>query len=51
MPDQIRRIAAQDVSNAVRDLFLQANSVIGKDVAERLDAAIANEKDPLARGD
>ncbi len=50
MADQIRRIDAKDVSNAVRDLFLKANSVIGDDVAKRLDSAIATERDPLARG-
>lgn len=50
MADQIRRIDAKDVSNAVRDLFLKANSVIGDDVANRLDSAIATERDPLARG-
>ena len=50
MADQIRRIDAKDVSNAVRDLFLKANSVIGDDVAKRLDSAIATERDPIARG-
>lgn len=50
MADQIRRIDAKDVSNAVRDLFLKANSVIGDDVTKRLDSAIATERDPLARG-
>ncbi len=50
MADQIRRIDAKDVSNAVRDLFLKANSVIGDDVAKRLESAIATERDPLARG-
>ena len=50
MADQIRRIDAKDVSNAVRDLFLKANSEIGDDVAKRLDSAIATERDPLARG-
>jgi len=50
MADQIRRIDANAVASAVRDLFLHANSVIGEDVKQRLDAAIESEGDPLARG-
>ncbi len=50
MQDQIRRIEARAVSDAVRDLFLSANSVIGEDVLERLDGAIKCERSELARG-
>lgn len=50
MEDKIRRIGASDVTNAVRDLFLHANSVIGEDVKMCLDRAICAEKNDLARG-
>ena len=50
MADQIRRIGADEVSAAVRDLFLSANSVAGEDVIDALDRAIGCERDPLARG-
>ena len=50
MEDRIRRINADDVSRAVRDLFLQANSVIGEDVKACLDCAIKAEQNELARG-
>jgi len=50
MSDQIRRIPACDVSRAVRDLFLLANSVIGPDVIQRIDSSIAGERSALARG-
>lgn len=50
MADRIRRINAEDVSNAVRDLFLKANSEIGEDVRERLAYAIKAERSELARG-
>ena len=50
MADSIRRIGANEVSDAVRDLFLRANCVIGEDVKEKLENAIAEEKNPLARG-
>ena len=50
MQDQIRRIPASFVTDAVRDLFLRANSVIGEDVKTCLDCAICKEKNELARG-
>ena len=50
MADQIRRIGAIDVANAVRDLFLFANSVAGEDVTDALETALRRESDPLARG-
>ena len=50
MADQIRRIDAETVSDAVRDLFLRANSVIGEDVLTKLDRAICKESNALARG-
>lgn len=50
MADQIRRIGAIDVANAVRDLFLSANSVAGEDVTDALETALRRESDPLARG-
>lgn len=50
MAEQIRRIGADEVSDAVRDLFLRANSVAGEDVIDALDCAIGCERDPLARG-
>ena len=50
MADQIRRIGAIDVANAVRDLFLFANSVAGEDVTDALENALRRESDPLARG-
>ena len=50
MEDRIRRIDAKDVSDAVRDLFLRANSVIGEDVRACLDCAIKTERSELARG-
>ena len=50
MADQIRRIEARAVSDAVRDLFLSANSMIGEDVLARLDRAIECERNDLARG-
>ena len=50
MADQIRRIGADEVSAAVRDLFLSANSVAGEDVIDALDRAIGCERDLLARG-
>ena len=50
MADRIRRINSEDVSNAVRDLFLKANSEIGEDVRERLAYAIKAERSELARG-
>ncbi|MBR4335338.1 MAG: fumarate hydratase [Clostridia bacterium] len=46
----MRRIGADEVSAAVRDLFLSANSVAGEDVIDALDRAIGCERDPLARG-
>ena len=50
MADAIRRIGADEVSSAVRDLFLSANSVAGEDLQSVLDHAIGKESDPLARG-
>lgn len=50
MADQIRRIEARVVSDAVRDLFLSANSVVGEDVLTSLDRAIKTESNPVAHG-
>lgn len=50
MADQIRRIGADVVSEAVRDLFLSANSVVGEDVREKLEESIGAEQNALARG-
>lgn len=50
MADQIRRIESGAVSDAVRDLFLSANSVVGEDVLTSIDRAIKTESNPLARG-
>lgn len=50
MADRIRRIDGNEVSRAVRDLFLSANSAIGADVCAALDRSIEIERNPLARG-
>ena len=50
MADTIRRIGADEVSDAVRDLFLRANCVIGEDVKSKTEDAMKTERNPLARG-
>ena len=49
MADKIRRIAAAAVSDAVRTLFLSANSVVGDDVLEKLNQAVERESCSLAK--
>ena len=50
MPDKIRRINSKDVSDAVCQLFLNANTIAGEDLREKVDQAIETERDPLAKG-
>ena len=49
MSDKVRRIYAKDVTDAVCRLFLDANTVIGEDVREKVEIAIGTERNPLAK--
>ena len=47
--DEIRRIPAAAVSDAVCELFISANHFLESDVSEALDAAWEKESSPIAR--